>query len=234
MRAVYSPNNKFEKNIILFEKEALHHLNNVLRIKAGDELLILDGVGGRARYHVTQISREKIELNRIGLEMTERLHRISVLLGVPKKDYLEDVFRSCVQMGINEIYLWESKFSQANIKLKEDRIEKILRSSYEQSNNPFDLKIKLYKDLDFDFFENKIIMSVSQSSDFDKFGIMDLSLPTLLAVGPEGGFSPEEDEFLTKDKGFETLHLKTPILKTTQAVPAGIGALLGASMATQC
>lgn len=230
MRAIYSPNHALDENTTLVDKESLHHLVNVLRVKAGEELLILDGVGGKAHYHVQQITKEKVDLKRIKLEMAERFHRISVLLGVPKKDYLEDVIRSCVQLGVNEIYLWESEYSQPKGRLKEDRLEKILRNSYEQSNNPYDLKIKNYNELDLDFFDHKIVMSVQESGDNKKVSGINLKLPTLIAIGPEGGFSTSEEESLIKEKGFLPLHLNTPIMKTTQAVPAGIGTLFGASL----
>jgi 16S rRNA (uracil1498-N3)-methyltransferase len=228
MRAIYNPSSKLEENILLTNKESLHHLINVLRIKAGEEILILDGIGGKGTYHVQHITKEKIELSRTKLEMTERYHRISVLLGVPKKDYLEDVIRSCVQLGVNEIYLWESKYAQSNNRLKPERLEKILSNAYEQSNNPFEVKIKNYDELDLEFYDHRILMSVNEESKRDDLKEVNLKLPTLLAIGPEGGFSKEEESELLEKKGFIPMHLNTPILKTTQAVPAGIGALLGA------
>jgi RsmE family RNA methyltransferase len=49
----------------------------------------------------------------------------------------------------------------------------------------------------------------------------------LLIVGPEGGFSPLEIEFLHQMPRIRILNLPTPILRTPTAVAAGAGIILG-------
>jgi len=230
MRAIFNRNADLAEKLNIVEKDDLHHLLNVTRVKAGDELIILDGMGGKGIYHVHHITKEKVELKRLKIEMGQRIHRISLLIGVPKKEYLEEIYRSAIQLGVNEIYLWDSQNAQKNVSIKEDRLEKILKGSYEQSNNAFEIKIKNFNELDLEFFDNRFYMSVlPEHFKGQALKGIDIKLPTLLAIGPEGGFTSTEENSL-RDLGYQALNLPCPILKSTQAVPAGIGALFGASM----
>lgn len=230
MRAIFNREAELKEQLLIIEKEDLHHLLNVVRVRAGEELAILDGMGGKGIYHVQHITKEKIELKRLSLIMEERTHRISLLIGVPKKEYLEDIYRTAIQLGVNEIYLWESKNSQKHLQIKPDRLEKILKGAYEQSNNPFEIKIKSFDEIDLEFFDYRVLMTVTGENDsLSQLKGYNAKLPTLLAIGPEGGFTAEEEQEL-RAKGFKGLKLATPILKATQAVPTGVGVLVGASM----
>jgi RsmE family RNA methyltransferase len=50
---------------------------------------------------------------------------------------------------------------------------------------------------------------------------------TLIVIGPEGGFSPEESQTLLELKNGRALHLPTPILRTQTALIASVGYILG-------
>mgnify|MGYP001199164823 CR=1 FL=1 len=49
----------------------------------------------------------------------------------------------------------------------------------------------------------------------------------LVIIGPEGGFSPEEELFLEGGSKTIKIHLSTPILRAPHALSVAIGFLLG-------
>lgn len=236
MRAVYIKGQEPTENIEVVDKDTLHHLNNVIRLQAGDKILVLNGSGLKNLYLVKQVERKKIRLDLASSLEASRPHKISIAIGLPKKEYFEDILRSCIQLGVNEVFYFESEHSPKQFKINEERLEKILKASYEQSNNPFDLKLTQVKSLQ-EIVEKskkyqKYIMCVPNINDgsvnFELASRLDLNEEILLVIGPEGGLSNlEENEFL--NSGFSPLSLPSFILKSTEALPAGVGALLGAS-----
>ena len=49
----------------------------------------------------------------------------------------------------------------------------------------------------------------------------------LVVIGPEGGFSPEEESFLGDEQKTTIINLPTPILRAPHALSAAVGFLLG-------
>lgn len=236
MRAIYIKGQEANENIEVIDKETLHHLNNVIRLQAGDKILVLNGSGLKNLYLVKQVERKKISLSLLSSLESTRPHLISIAIGLPKKEYFEDILRSCIQLGVNEVFYFESENSPKQFKINDERMDKILKASYEQSNNPFELKLTQVKNRQ-EIVEKsknyqKYIMCVpninDDSTNFKLVSSVELQKEAILVIGPEGGLSSiEEKDFL--DSGFSSLSLPSFILKSTEALPAGIGALLGAS-----
>ena len=96
----------------------------------------------------------------------------------------------------------------------------------EQSNNLFYPEI-INSELSAFVSTNKedILLFTSQSSTVDKNKIHQKMIPL---IGPEGGFSDDELN-LFKGTVSHHIHLPTPILRASTAVPTCIGYLLGAT-----
>lgn len=237
MRAIYLKGQNPDAQLEIQDKETLHHLTNVIRLQAGDSILLLNGLGFRNIYLVKQVERKKIRLDLVSSEEVMRPHRISICLGLPKKEYFEDIIRSCIQLGIEEVFYFESEYSPKQFKLNIERMDKILKSSYEQSNNAFDVRLTNIKNID-EIVEKSqnyksYVMCVPKPEQNSEDLLKNLKMKTLeqalIAIGPEGGFSEVEEKYLLENN-FSPLTLPTFILKSTQAVPAGVGALLSASV----
>ena len=85
-----------------------------------------------------------------------------------KKEALELSIRQATELGVNKIFLLNSQYSQEN-SLKADRLEKIIVSAMEQSNNLFYPEI-INSELSAFVSTNKedILLFTSQSSTVDK------------------------------------------------------------------
>ncbi len=228
MRAVFLSDKEFNTcSTIEIEGEDFHHLKNVLRVKENTELLLLNGHGEKAEAHIKEVNKKSylVEILKITKSLLPEIPSLGLCL--PKKEYFESALRSCVELGVRDLYLFDSEFSQ-RFELNEKRISTILKSSYEQSNNPFELKIHSptpLSDLASSSFQ-KIIYFNSQSA--DKRVIESKARSSdLIVIGPEGGFSDLEQEFLSSLKnGSEACLTDRPIMRSVTAIPFAFGHLM--------
>lgn len=230
MRAVYLEQLELaEAKEIKLTGETHHHLVRVVRLKEDDEVLILNGRGLRAKACVQEIAKKEIVLTirEVQIAETKDESRLDLVIGVPKREALEDILRCSVEMGVRVIYLFHSEFSQ-RFEIREDRMKKILVSALEQSNNPFipelcvvdnreELVGKLAKYSWRVFFSTMSERGKQQGLEAQGQGVY--------FIGPEGGFSSSEEEWLAT---FATpCRLDLPIMRAPTATCVAMGYLLG-------
>lgn len=199
--------------------DRFHHLVNVMRTKTGDELLLLDGSGRRTLCEVTSVSKKSLLVRSLKIEQVPRSLSCDVLLFFPKREALESMLKMATEMGVNNIYLFRGKYSQDKFPDPE-RVEALLQSAMEQSNNPWKPEIILcQKPEDWPSHEQTILMDVAgtQATRIDK------AKRSLLVIGPEAGFSDDERVTLRSRPSVVELSFSTPILRASTALPAGLG-----------
>lgn len=229
MRAIYLAD-EFPKTLgpLQIEGEFLHHLVNVLRVKIGFELLLLSGRGVKALGKISRIEKKSLQLEVISIhEEVSASSSIEILLGIPKKEALGDMLKMAVELGVRKIHLFRSEYSTENI-MSEDRIEKMLVSGMEQSNNPYKPEIFFYESLnEIDSAKFKFIVFHLETELNKKF-VLNPSPDQLsvLCIGSEGGWSPYEINWF-QDKGAQFISLPTPIQRAPTALASCLGWYLG-------
>lgn len=224
MRAHWIPDLQIQDSYVL-KDESLHHLVNVIRIETGEDLLLLNGKGLFVFTSVDQISKRELRLKFSSSEMKERSFNFDIAIGMPKRDALELCLKQATELGFRSIFLIRSQYSQMRMP-ESDRIEKILVSALEQSNAPFlpTVQEMTFEDLNFsDYSEALLLDSQTKTSTNIKSSS---GSSKLLIVGPEGGFSPLELDFLHAQENVRVLNLPTPIMRTPTALAAGAGIML--------
>jgi len=230
MKAVLDKNiaNPNLGNLLDITGDDAHHLIKALRIREGEEVLVINGAGGKATCEVISIDPrgKSLQLKVCGFEIKRPLHGIELALGVPSRDSFEQVLRASVELGISKIHLLDMEYSDKNFK-QASRDERIVKSAVMQSNNLYATQvIEPIKFTDFKYsdFEQVILLSsegaISGEREFNS------SKRTLMMIGPEGGISSTETEFIQQLPNASCIHLKTPILRCATAVAAGVGYLL--------
>lgn len=223
MRASYVESIKaHEGEIEVIEGPGLHHLLNVARVKQGQLLKLLDGKGKTALGAIKHISKKRLELEVTKIErFSDGEDGISVGFARPKKDSLEFCLRACVETGAKRIFVLESERAQ-NYKDNLQRYQKILETALEQSNNPFmpSLSVSSLNSLDIDSYDYCALASLRA-----KGKAQDRKGKGLLLVGPEGGFTDEEESSIFSHKNAFAVRFKGPILRTQTAIPFFIGIL---------
>lgn len=229
MKAVFDPtlNNLSIGDELKITGEAHHHLFNVMRSKVDDLVLLLNGKGFEVVAKIISVEKKFILLKVEEAKFYSDNRTISLMIGMPKKEYAEDVIRSATELAVSTIYFVSTEYAQRTY-LNEDRIQKIIGSSVAQCNAVFvpEVVIKDLRDIPFESFEHIILLHNQNDHSFAYIeNSQVLKGRVLIIVGPEGGFSQRDIDELSKVKSdIKTLTFrKTNILKTITAVPVAIG-----------
>jgi 16S rRNA (uracil1498-N3)-methyltransferase len=226
MRAVLIETDLCKDLVLELNEEQAHHLA-VVRVRVGDQVLILNGKGGKALAQITSLSKKTGQVQIQSVSADTRKHQISVVLGVPKKDAFEDIVKIAVELGVAEIHPLSTQFSQYEVE-SNDRLNRLIESALIQSNNLFWPEIYKQTNLD-DFLENfvgELVYFSSRPSEI-KYKIENFSdKKVAVLIGPEGGFSEEEEAKIVAYKNVNIVHLPTPIMRAPTAVATSIGYLL--------
>ena len=93
-----------EKEIVITGPD-VNHIRNVLRMRAGEELLAADGQGSEYRCIVRELQDSEIraEICRKLSGSAELPSRITLFQGLPKSDKMDLIIQKCVELGVFRI-----------------------------------------------------------------------------------------------------------------------------------
>jgi RsmE family RNA methyltransferase len=107
-----------------------------------------------------------------------------------------------------------------------ERVQKLIISGIEQSNAPYapQLFFSTWDQIPWSSYHEVLLLdSQSQKS---SWAVTAVSSKKLLVVGPEGGFSLAELNYLYSQKNIRPITLPTPILRTPTALAVGAGMMI--------
>jgi len=220
------------------EEEATHALR-VLRLKAGDEMMLMDGKGNYYRAEVTLAHTHHCCYAIKEVLPQERQWKGSVHLAIaPTKmmDRIEWMVEKAVEIGVDELSFLDCQFSERRI-VKLPRIEKIVISAVKQSRKAWMTQVNEIKSFD-DFIntistEHKYIAhcydEIPRTYLFDELRLSSDTCDAVVMIGPEGDFSIDEVR-RAMDKGFKSVHLGTSRLRTETA---GLSAVMMMQLANE-
>ena len=220
------------------EEEATHALR-VLRLKAGDEMMLMDGKGNYYRAEVTLAHTHHCCYAIKDVLPQERQWKGSVHLAIaPTKmmDRIEWMVEKAVEIGVDELSFLDCQFSERRI-VKLPRIEKIVISAVKQSRKAWMPQVNEIKFFD-DFIntistEHKYIAhcydEIPRTYLFDELRLSSDTCDAVVMIGPEGDFSIDEVR-RAMDKGFKSVHLGTSRLRTETA---GLSAVMMMQLANE-
>lgn len=223
MRAIYHPFENLEKTLLITGEQAKHL--QVVRIRQGEEVLLLNGQGAKAYTVVGAISKNQVELIVSKVESETRMHGIHLAVANPKKDAFEDILKIAVEMGVKSIQPLKSEYSQYDYE-SSDRLNRILESALIQSNNAFMPVVHTQKSLE-EFLESiQLPLYFFNSRPSENKITNSSAVEKMVLIGPEGGFSEREIDLITARPQIFSIHLPTPIQRAPTAVASSIGYLL--------
>jgi 16S rRNA (uracil1498-N3)-methyltransferase len=221
--------------IIIDDKEQIHYIRDVLRLKENELIVIFDGLGNEYDCVIDNLE------DKLGLRIKER-HlqkkarykiKIAVACAIPKKSKIDDIIDKLTQLGVDRIIPLKTKrviikLDKHKETLRLERWRKIIQAASQQSQRntmpviePIqDLREFLPKTEDFDlkliptlFGERKSLKRV-----FSKCKPRNI----LVLIGPEGDFA-EEEVSLAKDAGCIPVTLGNLVLRVETAAIAVAG-----------
>jgi len=206
-------------NSILLKGELYNYIFKVRRHKSDEVLNFRNPNSPKIiyRYSVESIDRRKakLKLESSFEDFIEPEKKITLGWCVVDIKTIEKTLPMINELGVQTIHFIYCKYSQKDIKLDFERLNKILQNSSMQSGRYDITKLSLSDSLD-SFLENFPKTIAIDFSD-EKLGEIDKNHISIL-IGAEGGFSQDEREKFKTVKG-----LKSPyILKSQTAVISAI------------
>ena len=224
MHLFYTPDIS-SSNYTLNEEESKHCIR-VLRLKVGDLVNLVDGVGGFYSAKITTTSNK-----RVGLEVFERRSeygrrdfKLHIAIAPTKNtDRLEWFLEKATEMGIDEITPIICQRSERRI-VKLERLEKVITSAIKQSIKAY--HPKLNKSVNFDEFVDLELCKkkfIAHCLPVDEKQYLSENIrkneDCLILIGPEGDFTEDEIE-LALQKDFKAVTFGNTRLRTETAALA--------------
>ena len=223
--------------MITVSGEDVRHIGAVLRMKAGDELLLCDGKGTEYSVAILHVDRTEIKTEIKNTTRREPAYpRVTLGQGLPKSDKMDWIVQKATELGVANIVPLVTERTIVKVRDEEKRIsrwQKIAREAAMQSNRadipaigpivPFNDFLRTPNSepgtlLLFPWEEGtKPIKDVLRGSQ----GIKHI----IVLIGPEGGFSTAEAELATS-RGFHPVSLGPNILRTETAAVAVLSMIL--------
>ena len=190
------------------DKDTAKHMFSVMRLKEGDEVVLVfeDGIKRLAR--VLDVEARQFELVEELADNVELPIQVTIASGFPKGDKLEFITQKVTELGASAIWAFPADWSVAKwdgkkLAKKSEKLEKIAQGAAEQSKRNLIPEIRLFnKKADFlaalaNF--DRIIVAYEESAKAGETAALVSALSGLAAgakvlfiFGPEGGLSPDE------------------------------------------
>ncbi|BCW95901.1 MAG: RsmE family RNA methyltransferase [Fimbriimonadales bacterium] len=202
-----------------------HQVGRVLRLRAGDWICLLDGAGGV--YHAQLGENLRIEtLEACALE-TELPFAVTVLQSLLRPDKAETAIRLCVQGGAQTILFAPSERSIAKLEparapSRQARWQLIAQEEAELACRARLPEVRLLPDWR-DVFQRlpRPVFVLDEWTDAIALKQRGRRIPVpdalSLVVGPEGGFSPDEREWMQQQLETCAVSLGARVLRTEHA-----------------
>ncbi len=194
--------------ILIKEKSDCNHIQNVYRLNVGDKLRIVDG---EYEYFTQIIEISKKEVAVKILEKNEDSYslniNIDVAMGILKNDKMNLAIQKLTEIGVKSIIPLKTERVVVRINEKKEKWDTVARETLKQCRGvKFTeiLPVKKLVEIDYKKYD-KIIFAYENSNESKSLSeiIKQKDKNILYIIGPEGGITQEEVDFLKNNKAIE-------------------------------
>lgn len=213
--------------IFQLDAEASHHIKNSLRLRTGDEIIVVMPNENAYQCRIHSISSRKVSAEVIDFYVARSESPLHITLGIaliPGRK-IDMIIRQASELGVSKICPFQSRYSQFSRKQQEkrmDRWKKIIKSACQQAGRTRlvslenivlfeDILTKRSPSLGLIAWENEHENSIKDIYMEDS-KVRDI----FVLVGPEGGFTNDEVK-KAKEAGFIPFSLGPRILRCETA-----------------
>ncbi len=223
----------FTKSDYIYDKELkivgedVSHISKVLRMSAGDNIIVCDGEGNDYDAVITSVSKTEVVAEITGKYVCDAEPCVNVTLyqALPKQGKMEYIIQKNTELGVSKIVPVYTKRCVVKPSDKTERWSKVAESAAKQCGRgiipdvlptiSFDEALKQMKEYDlalmpYECEEEVSLKSVLKSAKYRTVSIF---------IGPEGGFDLKEIE-AARNSGIRTVTLGKRILRTETAASA--------------
>lgn len=234
MQRYFVEKDQIQGQYIRIKGEDAHHISRVMRMKKGTTIICNDYDGHSALCEIEEITSGEVLVHVIKWmdEAHELPVSVTIAQGLPKGDKLETIIQKGTELGAKKflpffasrsIVKWDEKKGRK----KTERFKKIAKEAAEQSHRniiPEIIPPVSFKELNQQIVDYDIVLIAyeeeakagAKSQLAHQLKKLKPGNSVLLVVGPEGGLSEEEVDFLIANGG-QTCSLGPRILRTETA-----------------
>lgn len=224
---IYVDADLYTGGIVVCSEAQAHYLLNVMRLQTGNDVYVFNGRDGEFKSVIAQCGKKKCALRVETLFKTfENSPDVWLLFAPLKKDQTDFVIAKAVELGVSEIIPVITEYTSTT-KMRTDRLHTLAIEAAEQSRRQ-DVPLlreaaELNKILN-DWPAERTLFYLDESGNSGSAAeiMPQFSAPAALLVGPEGGFSEKELEFLKNLPYTYGISLGKRILRAETAVVAGL------------
>jgi len=196
-----------------------HQVTHVLRLRDGDEIVLLEGDGLEIRC---RLAGGRLEVVSRAPALGEPRHRLTVAQALLKGDHLEPVVRHGTEVGISRFELFVSdrsivrEISDARLV----RLRAVAREAAEQSERGIVPEVVAPVPLAAVIGPRSVLL-------FERTNgprLSEVPAPERLVIGPEGGFS--QDEVMAAEKSGATIAGLGPRILRSESVAVAAAAVV--------
>lgn len=224
-----------EAGLLILDREETHHCIRVSRHKAGDRIMVTDGVGhlweGEILPHAKHPDALNVKIISTYHDVQENRCPMVLLVAPPQhQDRLEWLTEKAVELGVTHIVFTGTERRILG-KLKWERILKIVRAACKQSGRSVFPSCVAFDDLlqAIAFIKplhTQGLLGAQSASPLVNINIEKDMSPIAIAIGPEGDFTHAE-KILLKSHGFTEVSIGRLRLRTETAAIAILAYLNG-------
>ena len=214
------------------DPDTVRHVVKVMRHKIGDAINLVDPSQKLYSATISEIDPDnksfETTVSLINKASSELPVDVTVACSLSKKDKIEWITQKSTELGAKTIIFFDSKYSIMNwkknvVEKKLARLQEIAKNAAQQSKRRVIPEV-IYVDKLKDLVDHKAIANIVAYEESAKSGEISLLAQTLnkqpksilCAFGPEGGFAPDEIEFLN-EAGFSSVGLGPRIMRAETA-----------------
>lgn len=218
---------------LVLSKEESHHLVAVRRGRVGEKVKVLNGKGSIASavVAVADPKHAQLEIQELHQE-PPREAPIALVQALPKGKTMDLIVQKATEMGVATIIPVFTRFSESRIdsergEKKVGKWNQVALESLKQCGNPYLPQIIAPVELGSlpvrDLPELRLVASLESGSKTITATLSGASgaAGCVIAIGPEGDFSPEEYAYL-RENNFRAVNLGKHVLRAETAAIAAI------------
>ena len=213
-----------EKSVVIEGGEA-QHLSRVRRCKLGDEIVAFNGDGFDYILKIKEIFKDKVitEIVEKKQNRAQKDVNVTVYLAMIKNDALTTAIDNLAELNVKQVKLFRSDYSVAVIDEKKlEKLNNIAIQASKQSERADVMNVSIIEkskiEQDIQNYKNRFFAYEDSSEKIENF-----TGDFAVIIGPEGGFSPEENKWFSSFA--KNVSLSKTILRAEVACVVAVSAL---------
>lgn len=221
-------------NIVTLPDDQSHYLRQVMRLQAGEQIVLFNGRGGEYSCLIEQLARTHSSCKIISFAdiSREMACRVQIVQAACRNEKIESVLQKGTELGAAGFSIVQSERSSLRLdgnKLEKrmQRWRKIVAEAAEQSGRTKIPELAWHGSLSSIMIRGGLglVLHPRAGEEWSSIRARIRRAGSIsLAIGPEGGWSPRDLEHLAA-LGFQAMAFGPRILRTETAAPALLAAI---------